>query len=91
MKELLQYELTSISFFLTKDRYLRKSDKEDLASKLRKLLNNMMPEHLPSTDDKRMAIVDFMGSARKVLIKKLKLKTFSDLSSFLWSSFKEFA
>ena len=42
-----------------------------------------MPEKLPDAVEKRMSILDFMGFARQVPVKKAKLKTFSDLCNHL--------
>ena len=91
MKDLLKYELTSTSFYPTKNGYLRKPDKTDLGSQLKKILENEVIANLPSLTGHSMAIIDFMGSARKIPTKKLKLKRFSDLSSFLWTGFAEFS
>ena len=91
LKDLLKYELTSTSFFLTKNGYLRKPDKADLGSQLKKILENEILANLPSLTGHSMSIIDFMESARKIRTKKLKLKTFSDLSSFLWTGFAEFS
>jgi len=55
IKTLMQFELTSTSFYLVKDGYPRKPDK---------LLT------------------------RKVPVKKMKLKTFSDLAANLWATFE---
>ena len=89
LRDLLQLELTSTSFFLTKDGYLRKSVKTDLASELKKMFKEKMAEKLPDAVEKRMAILDFMGFARQVPVKKAKLKTFSDLRNHLWTSFHQ--
>ena len=77
IKNLLHYELTT-SFFLTKDGYLRKPRKSDLATKLRKLYEERCSQSLPATLHKQM---------RANL--KANLKTFFDLCSHLWSTFMQ--
>ena len=83
---LLQHELTSNSFYLFKDGYPRKPDKAEPATEIKKLID--CPSKLPPPTDNQMVIIDFMGYARKVPTKKLKLKTFSDLAAQLWSTFQ---
>ena len=57
-----------------------------LAAEIKKL--DDCPSKLPPPTDNRMVIIDFMGYARKMPTKKLKLKTFSDLAAQLWSTFQ---
>ena len=47
-KNLLHYELTTTSFFLTKDGHLRKPRKSDLATELKKLFEGTCPQSLPA-------------------------------------------
>ena len=68
IKNLLHYELTTTSFFLTKDSHLRKPRKSDLAAELKKLFEGTCPQSPPATAHERMMIIDFMGYARKVLL-----------------------
>ena len=70
IKNLLQYELTTTSFSLTKEGYLRKPQKSDLSTELKRLLSGRCLESLPAVVDKRMLIIDFMAYARKVPVKK---------------------
>ena len=76
VKNLLHYELKT-SFFLTKDGYIRKPRKSDLATDLKKMFEGRCPQSFPATVDKRMMIIDFMKYAHKVPIKKVTLTTFS--------------
>ena len=83
---LLQYEITSTSFFLTKDSYLRKSPKSELAQEVKKLITSI-PVEVPSTHIPSAILFDFMAYCRKVPVKKLHLKTYEDLVKHLWSTF----
>ena len=89
IKNLLQYELTTTSFSLTKEGYLRKPQKSDLSTELKRLLSGRCLASLPAVVDKRMLIIDFMAYARKVPVKKANLKTFLDFLEHLWSTFTD--
>ena len=80
---LLQQKLTSKSFYLTKEENLRKSEKFELLKWLKHTLQEI-PEAMP-TDISAAIIIDFMTYCRNVPIKKLKLRTYEDLSKYLWS------
>ena len=86
IQELLQYELTSTSFFLTKDENLRKTTKSELMQELEK---NITPSSIrvPHSEEDTMIVIDFMAYARKVPVKKLNLKTFGDFVQNLWKTF----
>ena len=82
LKIFVKYELANTSFYLTKDNILGKTQK----SELERSLVEKIPDKVP-IDSKITAIVfDFMASARKVSLSKLK--TFSDFASTLWNTFK---
>ena len=66
---------------------MRKSNKSELATELKSMLNEKPPSSLPPTIHQRVIIVDFMAYVRKVPIKKKNLKTYSDLFNDLWSTF----
>ena len=85
--KLLHYELKSTSFFLTKDRFLRKSTKSDLTREIEKNLIKTSPPDVPQDDEPSMIVIDFMAYARKVPVKKLKLKTYGDFVKKLWNTF----
>ena len=87
IQQLLQYEITFTSFFLTKDGYLRKSQKSQLTQEIKKLLPTPCPEVVPIHSEPYMVVFDFMGYCRKVPIKKIELKTYADLASHLWTTF----
>ena len=88
VKHLLTYELSSTLFCLTKDGYLRKSKKSQLATELMKPLKEKYLAEIPPTEEERVTFIDFMGYARKVPVTKLKLKTFHDLVKNLGSTFR---
>ena len=79
--ELLKYELTSTSFFLTANGYLKKPDKAKFAVELQSKLTVKPTNEMPST---YMTIIDFMAFVRKVPIKKLNLTTFGEFATTLW-------
>ena len=86
IKDLLEYELSSTSFFLSKDGFLRKSQKSDLLTQVKKRVH--CPSIVRVEEGKyQMIIIDFMSFARKVPIKRLNLKIFSGFVANLWSSF----
>ena len=86
IQRLLQFEITSTSFFLTKDGYLRKSQKSQLAQEIKGLLP-APPEMVPTDRKQSMTVFDFMGYCRKVPIKRDELKTYADLANHLWITF----
>ena len=50
--------------------YIRKLKKLDLAIELKNLLPDAAPTSLPSAENNRALILDFIGYARKVLVTK---------------------
>ena len=87
MKSLMGYEISPTSFYLTKDGFMRKADKAQLATELKQMLGENPPANLPSTIQKRVVIIDFMAYVRKVPIKTLRLNSYHDLFSNLWDTF----
>ena len=88
LKILLRSEIAPLSFFLMQGGYIRKPNKSELATELKRLLPDTPPRTLPSSSKDRAVIIDFMGYARKVPIKKQGLKTYSDFFESLWKTFK---
>ena len=82
------YDIKNL-FFLTKDGYLWKPRKSDLATELKKLFEGRSPKSLPATLHDRGIIIDFTGYARKVPTKKANLKTFLDSCNPLWWTFMQ--
>ena len=74
IRNLLQYELATTSFFLTKDGFLRNPQKAELVTETKKLFNGEFIDVLPPMTDQRMVVIDFMGYARKMPTKQMKLK-----------------
>ena len=79
LSRLFKCELSEIPFFLVRDGILRKSDNK---SELERALEGKL-EHLPtkiilSSDKKSVIVVDFMLCAKKVGIKKDKVKTYGE-------------
>ena len=87
MRVLMSYEISSMSFYLTKDGSMRKSNKSELATELKGMMIKKAPATLPPTNRKRVLIIDFMPYVRKVPIKTLKLNTYSILIDNLWETF----
>ena len=80
--------MSPTSFYLTKDGYLRKPQKADLANELKKSLTGTYPSSIPPKNElQKMIAIDFMAYAWKVPVKKQKLSTFQDLVKALWSTF----
>ena len=75
IKILIQYELTSTSFYLTKDSYLRMPQKYELGQEIRKSMKQSSsvkqscPSVVPPPTGKCMIVIDFMAYARKVTVK----------------------
>ena len=86
IEEILQYEITSSTFFLVdNERYLRKPNKSQLATELLKLcprIDPKGPDTLPSTS---VCIIDFMALVRTVSLKNRQppVKTFHDFATAL--------
>ena len=88
ISDLLCYELTSTSFFLTQDDgYLRKSEKSELTREIEKRLETPPSLDVPKGKMPSMVAVDFMAYARKIPVAKLKLKTFDEFVMHLWQTF----
>ena len=87
MLELLKYELTSTSQFLTTECEdgirLKKPDKASLS---RELVNQLPQEKRNVKCDAQMTIVDFMALVRKLPIKKMGIDTFGELAESLCNS-----
>ena len=76
---LFKCELSEIPFFLVKDGVLCKRDnKSELERDLEGKLEHLPTKIIPSSDKKSMIVVDFMVCAKKVGIKKDKVKTFGE-------------
>lgn len=87
VSDLLKYEITPTSFYLTKDGELRKSPKSELTRELKDLLETPCPAELPDSDLKSILVIDFMAYARKIAIKTMKLNTYEDFFQALWNTF----
>ena len=80
IKNLLKYEITSTPFYLTKDDYLCKCQKSELAAEIKKAFKSEYLSDVPMGDKRTITAVDFMAYARKIPVKKAKLKTYGDIS-----------
>ena len=86
---LLKYGITPTSFYLMKDGFICKSQKSELARELKnRLSKQQILASLPLTDHRRAVVIDFMGYARKVPVKKQNLKTYRDFVVHLWNTFQ---
>ena len=73
LKELLQHDITSTSFYLTKKGYLRKSPKSELAQALKTYLSEV-PSEVSGAEIQYALVTDFMAYCRKVPLRKILLK-----------------
>ena len=88
ISDLLCYELTSTSFFLTQDDgYLRKSERSELTRVVEKKLETPPSFDVPKGNTPSMVAIDFMAYSRKIPVAKLKLKTFGEFVMHLWQTF----
>ena len=87
LQSMLKSEISTTSFYLTKDGYIRKPNKAELSTELKTFLKGNIPTSLPAQSCLRALIIDFMGYARKVPVKTQNLKTFLDLAKTLWNTF----
>ena len=76
---LLTRDIVATSYYLTKDRELRKSPKSEFARELKNLLKEPCPTNVPQTSLETVIVIDFMAYARKVRIKKKNLVYYEDL------------
>ena len=91
ISDLLCYELTSTSFFLTQDDgYFRKSEKSELTREIEKKLETPHSFDVPKGNTPSVVPINFMDYARKIPVAKLKLKTFGEfvISSTSWTGSK---
>ena len=88
IQELLKHEITSTSFYLTKDHMLRKSPKSELAQEIKTCLSTIS-EQVPFSEMSSAIVIDFMAYCRKVPVKKLQLQTYEDLANNLWQTFQK--
>ena len=72
---MLTYEITSTSFYLTKNGFLDKPTKSQFSNEIRNLYQEHF-EAVPIGGLKSIAVFDFMSFCRKEPTKKLKLKTY---------------
>ena len=84
LRKLLKYDIISTPFYLTKEQYLRKSSKSELAPEIKELLSKRCPKTGSVSNIKAMFVFEFMGYCRKVPIKTLNMKTYVDLFNSLW-------
>ena len=75
LRSMLKSEISTTSFYLTKDGYIRKPNKAELSAELKTFLPGNIPISLPEQSFLRALIIDFMGYARKVPVKTQNLKT----------------
>ena len=66
LTNLLKYEITRTSFYLTKDGFLRKHKKSEFATVIKEPFKNEYLSEVPMCNKKAMLVVDFMAYARKV-------------------------
>ena len=85
LKELLQHEITSTSFHLTKRGYLCKSPLFELPQVLKIYLPEL-PAEVSGAKIPSALIIAFMAYCRKVPLRKLLLKTHGDLVRHLWAT-----
>ena len=78
LKFLLAYKVLKSSFYLIKDNYISKPKKPELTTELKQLPDNN-PASGSEISYSCFLFVDFMGYARKILVKKRNLKTFLDM------------
>ena len=88
IRELLCHELTSTSFFLMQDGYLRKPTKSEFSREIEHKLVVPPPFEVPvlSKRIKTAIVIDFMAYARRVLVKKFKLNTYEYLFNNVWKT-----
>ena len=88
ISDLLCYELTSTSFFITQDDgYLQKSEKSELTREIEKKLETPPSLDVPKGNTPSIVAIDFMAYARRIHVAKLKLKTFGEFVMHLWQTF----
>ena len=75
---------------MTKDGFLRKSAKSELARKIEENVQSETLTEMPknTAEIKSMVVIDFMAQAIKVPVKKAKIRTSGEFAQFLWKHFK---
>ena len=89
VKELLSYEITSSSFFPTKEGFMRKADKSELIREFKDTQYSLSKfQELYETCERSVTVIDFMAYARRLhtWINKFNLKTFGDMIQELWDT-----
>ena len=89
-KLLSSSEITSTSFFLMKDGFMRKSGKSELVKEMK--ANDISYEKIADNVNKfqkKVCVIDFMAYARRIdsRITKFKLKSYNDAMKNLWDTF----
>ena len=87
----LKCEITSTSFYPTKDGFHRKHKISELATVVKKPSIKECLCEVPRCNKKTILEVDFMTYARKVLVKNAKLKTYGDVAKHLSNTITKFA
>ena len=62
---MLKCEISTTSFYLTKDGYIHKPNKAELSAELKTFLLSNIPTSLPEQSCLRALVIHFMGHARK--------------------------
>ena len=83
--KLLKYEITSTSFYFNKDDFPCKHKRSSL------LLNSKKSFKKECLSEVLMSKADFMAYARKVPVKKAKLKTYRYMTKHMWNAFTKLA
>ena len=88
---LLKYEITSTSFYLTKDDSLCKHKNSELTTEVKKPFKKECLFEVLMCNKKATLVVYFMAYARNLQMGKAKLKTYRDMVKHLWNTFTKLA
>ena len=80
---LLKYDITSTSFYPTKDDFLCKHKQSEHTTEVKKPFKKECLSEVPMCNKKAVLVVDFMACPRKLPVKKAKLKTYGNMVKHL--------
>ena len=84
IRKLLRYGLSPVSFYLARDKKIRKTAKHEIANVVEEKLDAPPIYYVPVYDVKMTIFFDFIAYARKIGSRKFQI--FADFATVLWKT-----
>ena len=89
IQDLMSFEITNTSFFLTKENYLKKGIKSEMGTELKKMTKACSLSETLISGENSMLVIDFMAYVKKIQVKKMQVRTYFDMANTLWAMFMQ--